>query len=64
MENAKGAGSDAGAHGDAVNVILVAAGHNIRLILRGLRVFYAVILATLPAEISERQIVATPSLAA
>lgn len=36
-----------GANGDAINVILVAAGHNIRLLLAWLRIFCAVLLAIL-----------------
>lgn len=36
-----------GVHGDATNVILVAAGHNIRLLLAWLRTFYVQILAAL-----------------
>jgi len=36
-----------GVHGDAINVLLVAAGHNIRLLLAWLRVLCAFILATL-----------------
>jgi IS5 family transposase len=38
-----------GPHGDAINVILVAAGHNIRLLLAWLRIFCALLLATLGA---------------
>jgi len=40
-----------GTHGDAVNVLLVAAGHNIRLLLNWLKCFYAVVVAILWAEI-------------
>lgn len=36
-----------GAHGDAINTILVAAGHNIRLLLAWLRTFCALISAAL-----------------
>jgi IS5 family transposase len=41
----------AGTHGDAVNVLLVAAGHNIRLLLNWLKCFYAVVIATIWAEV-------------
>lgn len=40
----------AGTHGDAVNVILVAAGHNIRLLLNWLKYFYAFIAAVMSAD--------------
>lgn len=45
-----------GAQGDAINVILVAAGHNIRLLLAWLRVFCALILATLSAPAAQTSI--------
>ncbi len=45
-----------GAQGDAINVILVAAGHNIRLLLAWLRVFCALILATLSATVARTSI--------
>jgi IS5 family transposase len=39
-----------GDHGDAINVLLVAAGHNIRLILNWLRIFCAFIMALLASR--------------
>lgn len=45
-----------GAQGDAINVILAAAGHNIRLLLAWLRVFCALLLATLSAAAAQTSI--------
>jgi len=41
----------AGARGDAINAVLVGAGHNIRLLLAWLRVLLRLMLAVLTAEI-------------
>ena len=52
-----------GAHGDANNVILVAAGHNIRLLLAWLRCFCAMIRAALLATNATSSLTASPSAA-
>jgi IS5 family transposase len=44
----------AGARGDAINAVLVGAGHNIRLLLAWLRVLLRLMLAVLTAEIEAR----------
>jgi len=45
-----------GENGDAINVLLVAAGHNIRLILNWLRVLCAFILALLVSRAEDPDI--------
>ena len=50
-----------GTHGDAVNVVLVAAGHNIRLILAWLRIICAVIQAALSTLQDPRYAHAAPA---
>jgi len=42
----------AGARGDAINAVLVGAGHNIRLLLAWLRVLLRLMLAVLTAQIA------------
>ena len=54
----------AGAEGDAINVILCAAGHNMRLLARWLRVLLALILATILSLRPRSQEPETPAIAA
>ena len=44
-----------GSLGDALNAVLCGAGHNLRMILRAIRLFYAWILSSMIADINPRQ---------
>ena len=50
-----------GADGDRINAVLAGAGHNFRLLLRWLRLFFALILAALTAAIRFRQPLVVPT---